>query len=148
MKHRASKKSGIEAQVEPNVTPLADVTMTLIIVFLIAMPALMWSGMRVNPAQATAPDHETVPESEVDGELLVIEVTTSGISVDGRSSTLEALEPAVRAFAERHPDNTVVIVPEDAVLLDVVVSVLDIAKGAGAQKIALLDREAASSVSG
>lgn len=148
MKKRAREKHAIEAEVQPNVTPLADVTMTLIIVFLIAMPALMWSGMRVNPAQATAPDHETVPESEVKGELLVIEITTAGIAVDGRSSTLDALEPAVRAFAERHPDNTVVIVPEDAVKLDTVVSVLDVAKGAGAEKIALLDREAASAASG
>ena len=148
MKRNTAFKHASEAQVEPNVTPLADVTMTLIIIFLIAMPALMWSGMRVNPAQATAPDHETVPQSEVEGELLVIEITTSGISVDGRSSTIEALEPAVRAFSARHPANTVVLVPADAVKLDVVVNVLDIAKGAGAAKIALLDYESAGHVSG
>jgi biopolymer transport protein ExbD len=138
MKRRSQGLSA--AKTRPNITPLADVTMTLIIVFLIAMPALMWSGIRVNATQATTARHETVPQSEVEGELIVISVDPSGIRLDGEDITFDDLGPAIKARTEANGSSTVVVVPDDEVLLASVVDVLDTAKGAGAEKIALLDR--------
>ena len=39
---------------EANITPLADVTTTLIVVFLITMPAILWNGINVKAAQSAA----------------------------------------------------------------------------------------------
>ncbi len=135
------RKMGLsQANTRPNITPLADVTMTLIIVFLIAMPALMWSGIRVNATQATTAQHETVPMSEVQGELIVISVEPSGIRLDGEPISIDDLGPAIEARTGDEGGSTVVVVPDDEVILASVVDVLDTAKGAGAEKIALLDR--------
>ncbi len=46
------KRGGLQGQNDANITPLADVTTTLIVVFLITMPALMWNGIQVNQAEA------------------------------------------------------------------------------------------------
>jgi biopolymer transport protein ExbD len=133
------------AQVEPNVTPLADVTMTLIIVFLIAMPALMWTGIRVNPATPSeAEARETVPVEDVKGTHLLIEVTPAGYAIDGEFVAFGDIEPAVFTFMSANPEGTVVVAPDDEVVLDAVVSVLDAAKGGGADKVALLDRGGAN----
>lgn len=132
-----------EAQTAPNVTPLADVTMTLIIVFLIAIPALIWEGMPVNPAkaasQSSAP-RETTISGKPEGRVLVIALGESGITLDGRPVTLEEVGPAVAEAVAKPGVTTVVVEPADAVSLDTVVRTLDVAKGAGATKVALLDR--------
>ena len=49
---RKNKGSGLQGQNEANITPLADVTTTLIVVFMITMPAMMWNGIQVNQAEA------------------------------------------------------------------------------------------------
>ena len=94
----------------------------------------------MNATQATTAKHETVPTSEIHGELIVITMEPTGIYLDGSLIAFEALGSAIEARTVNDGASTVVVVPHDDCLLESVVDVLDVAKGAGAEKIALLDR--------
>lgn len=125
---------------DANITPLADVTTTLIVVFLITMPALMWNGFDVNQAEAGGKDPVVQPTEKVDDDLLTIAVTPAGYLLNGKAMTEDELGPALRTRLSARDDRTVVIVPDKVVPLGHVVTALDIAKASGAESLALLNR--------
>ena len=134
------KRSILQGQNEANITPLADVTTTLIVVFLITMPALMWNGIQVNQAEAGSEQAVVTPTEIKDDELLTVAVTPDGITLNGEAMDTDRLERELTSRLETRQDKTVVIVPDDAVILGNVVEVLDIAKASGAEGLAMLNR--------
>ncbi len=135
-----NKRAGIGGQNEANITPLADVTTTLIVVFMITMPAMMWNGFQVNQAEAGAESSIVTPTEAPDEDLLTIEVLPTGITLNGDVVAVESLESVLSAELAGRSDKTVVIAPDDAVVLGLVVEVLDIAKASGAESLAMLNR--------
>jgi biopolymer transport protein ExbD len=135
------KREGVGAGLnEPNITPLADVTTTLIVVFLITMPALMWNGFDVNQAQTGGEQPEVQPTEELDESLLTLAVTPEGLKLNGELLSDEDIAAALSQKLAVREDRTVVIVPDDAVKLGRVVTALDIAKASGAESLALLNQ--------
>lgn len=125
---------------DANITPLADVTTTLIVVFLITMPALMWNGFDVNQAQTGGESPQVQPTEEMDESLLTIAVTPEGLKLNGELMADDAMAAELQGRLSARDDRTVVIVPDDAVALGRVVTALDIAKASGAESLALLNR--------
>jgi biopolymer transport protein TolR len=124
---------------EANITPLADVTTTLIVVFLITMPAILWNGINVNAAQSSAEEQIVAPQSEQDDGLLTIAVTPDGITVNEQPVARAELLETLAVNLQLRDDRTVLVVPSDRVELGQVVEVLDTAKAAGAESLALLN---------
>jgi len=125
-----------------NITPLADVTTTLIVVFLITMPAIMGNGIQVNATRAEASENvvaTAAPENEE--ELVMVSVTPEGITLNGDATPLAELEGLIMAKLAERAEKTVVIVPSDFVKLGDVVDVMDAAKAGGAKSLALLNRK-------
>ncbi len=139
MARRRRDRSRPENIAEANVTPLADVVTTLIVVFLMTMPALLWSGIQVNATRAGKTSEVARQENTAEDKLTVL-VTPESIQVDGEHMDLDGLAALTRARLENATDRTVVVVPEDAVLLGNVVSVMDVLKQNGAEGLALLNR--------
>jgi len=137
---KRNKRSVLEGQNEANITPLADVTTTLIVVFLITMPALMWNGFQVNHAEAGSENAMVTPTQVEDAELLTIEVKPEGLLLNGDAVDVESLETRLTDELALRDDKTVVIAADDAVILGAVVEVLDIAKASGAGSLAMLNR--------
>ena len=135
-----NKRSVLEGQNEANITPLADVTTTLIVVFLITMPALMWNGFQVNHAEAGSENAIVTPTQAEDAKLLTIEVKPEGLLLNGDAVDVESLEIRLTDELALRSDKTVVIAADDAVILGTVVEVLDIAKASGAESLAMLNR--------
>lgn len=133
---RRTQQQGLN---EPNITPLADVTTTLIVVFLITMPALMWNGIQVNSAEAGSEKAVVTPTDATEEGLLTVAVTPDGITLDGEPMDAAQLEIELTARLAGRKDKTVVIVPHDDVILGSVVEVLDIAKASGAEGLAMLN---------
>lgn len=129
----------LQGQNEANITPLADVTTTLIVVFLITMPALMWNGIQVNSAEAGNEQAVVTPTEAADDGLLMVAVDPEGIKLNGAAIELAELELELTDQLSRRDDKTVVIVPHDEVILGSVVEVLDIAKASGAEGLAMLN---------
>ncbi|MDY0109755.1 MAG: biopolymer transporter ExbD [Candidatus Krumholzibacteria bacterium] len=137
---RKQRKNRSEGLNEANITPLADVTTTLMLVFLITMPALMWSGFDVNQAETGGESPQVQPTDKLDDDLLTIAVTEAGLKLNGKLLSDEGLAEAMTRELAGRQDRTVVIVPEDQVILGRVVTALDIAKASGAENLALLNR--------
>lgn len=125
---------------DANVTPLADVTTTLIVVFLITMPALMWNGFDVNQAQTGGENPQVQTTEELDEQLLTLAVTPDGLKLNGELLADDEVATRLDRELATRADRTVVIVPDDAVRLGRVVTALDIAKASGADNLALLNR--------
>ncbi len=134
------KRSGLQGQNEANITPLADVTTTLIVVFLITMPALMWNGFQVNHAEAGSENAVVTPTEVMPEDLLTVEVNPAGITLNGNQMDAATLEVELTRELAQRQEKTVVIVPDDAVILGAVVEVLDIAKASGAESLAMLNQ--------
>jgi biopolymer transport protein ExbD len=134
------RRSTLEGQNEANITPLADVTTTLIVVFLITMPALLWNGIQVNSAEAGSEQAVITPTEATDDKLLTVAVTPEGITLNGTAMEPDELETELTARLAERSDKTVVIVPHDDVILGSVVEVLDIAKASGAENLAMLNQ--------
>ena len=128
-----------EGNNEANITPLADVTTTLIVVFLITMPAIMWNGIQVNQAEAGTENAVVQPTDIMDDELVTVAVDPDGIKLNGAAVTVAQLAAELPARLAARSDRTVVIIPHDDVQLGQVVEVLDIAKASGAEGLALLN---------
>lgn len=125
----------------PNITPLADVTTTLIIVFLMTMPAILGNGIQVNATRAEASETVVTTREQQDEEMLMVSVTPEGIKLNGDTVALADLELRLTDALSARTDKTVVIVPSDFVKLGDVVDVMDAAKGGGASSLALLNRK-------
>ncbi len=136
---KRKKNSILEGQNEANITPLADVTTTLIVVFLITMPALMGHGINVNQAEAGSESAVVTPTELKNDSLITVAVTPAGITLNGAMVSVDNLEQELSSKLATRDDKTVVIVPHDEVLLGQVVEVLDIAKASGAQSLAMLN---------
>ena len=133
------KSSFAEGLNEANITPLADVTTTLIVIFLITLPAIMWNGIQVNAAETGSETREVSPADEVVAGLVTLAVRPEGITMDGDPVGLEELSERLTPRLAGSEDRTVVVVPHDAVALGDVVAVLDVAKASGAERLALLN---------
>jgi len=136
-----ANRSHLHEENAPNITPLADVTTTLIIVFLMTMPAILGNGIQVNATRAEASETVVTTREKQDEEMLMVSVTPEGIKLNGDSVALADLESRLTDALSARTDKTVVIVPSDFVKLGDVVDVMDAAKGGGASSLALLNRK-------
>ena len=134
-----SKRPSMDGQNEANITPLADVTTTLIVVFLITMPTIMWNGINVKPAEVGSEQQVIQHEVKDKNDLVTVKVDPDGIRLNGVRVERENLETEFRAALAQREDRTVVVVPSDLVELGLVVEVLDAAKAGGATGLALLN---------
>lgn len=134
-----SKKVGI-APPNINVTPLIDVLLVLIIIFMVIQPrreAKFESNIPQKPDETTK--DAMVPPSD----LLMVEVDLSGsgleqnVKLNSKQMSLIELGTTLKDLLEQRPDKTVFIKgPKDKQYGDVV-NVIDTIKGAGAERIGL-----------
>ena len=133
------KKLGL-AQPNINVTPLIDVLLVLLIIFMVIQPrreAQFESNIPQKPEENTK--DAMVPPSD----LLMVEIDLSGtglaqsVKLNSRAMSLEELGTTMKDLLEQRPDKTVFIKgPKDKQYGDVV-QVIDVLKGAGAERIGL-----------
>lgn len=123
-----------------NVTPLVDVVLVLLIIFLIASP-LSVSYLPVDvPQDAPEPSVGATAGLKVimrSDELIVIDDGDHGKTEVHRFELASALRPRLEA---RHMDRTVFVEFEDEVAYGAAVSLMDTIKGAGADTVALARR--------
>lgn len=135
MAFSAPKKGG-SALYQPladiNVTPLVDVMLVLLIVFMITAPMLA-SGMKVNLPQAKAAQ-PLKPKSPV-----IITIVQDGhIQVNGSDTAFEVLLDTVKAKLATADDDVIHLRGDKDVPYGAVVAVMDLLASNGLVKIAIL----------
>jgi biopolymer transport protein ExbD len=115
---------------EINITPLTDIFLVLLIIFMITSSAIIESGGKVNLPEAAKT--ETAPRG-----VAVTMTPDQGIYVNQKKVTKEELEPALRAVLSENPERVVILRGDRNVLLGEAVWVMSVIKRAGASEIAV-----------
>ena len=120
---------------EPNMTPLIDVSLVLVVILMVATPMAFQSGIAVNAArrsgQAAAATEKT--------ERIELAVAADGrVSVNRTSVAQDSLAWALAPLLRAAPNGVVVVRCDDGVSHGRFVSVLDEARQLGATKIAVV----------
>jgi biopolymer transport protein ExbD len=121
---------------EINVTPLTDIFLVLLIIFMVTSTALTNQGSKVDLPRADAGAGEATG--------VVVTATAEGrLEVDGRSLRMDELGPALTAAFQRGTSRSVVLRGDRALILEQAVQIMTTAKAAGAEKIAIATAPAA-----
>jgi biopolymer transport protein TolR len=123
-------KSRLHLVSELNVTSLADVSITLLIIFIISAP-LLRSGVEVDlpRSQVSAPQPE---------EGIEVTITESSIYIEDQVVELEGIVPMLRAIFEAKPGARVYLRADAKVRYGLVIEVVGRIREAGVEELGLV----------
>ena len=127
---RLERTRGAEPMSDINVTPLVDVMLVLVVIFILSAPLLASSlRLQLPVAQQAQPGAGA-------GVLAVALDAQGQLSVDGQDLAPEALAERLQAAAARQPGLEVQLHADAAVPYGQIVRIIDAARAAGLQRIA------------
>ncbi len=117
---------------EINVTPLVDVMLVLLIIFMITAPMLQ-EGMDVELPVAAGSPQPSVPD-----ELILTVTKTGALFLNQTAYSLEELSSKLQAIYRVRPDQRILLRADSAVSYGTVVGVMDVVKQAGIVQLGML----------
>jgi biopolymer transport protein ExbD len=117
-----------------NMTPLIDVMLVLLIIFMVSSSAAIESGLDVNLPEMNA-------VSDKSQQVLVVSLSKSGtIAVSGEEVKMEDLNAKIKDKLESMKTDTVILEGDSDSQLDKVMEVMDTARSAGAKNFSIAAR--------
>lgn len=120
---------------EINITPLVDVFLVLLIIFMVTSSVMSQMGMEVNLPQASATSTEAQPEG-----VIISLLPKGGLKVNGEAlpaGDFKRLELKLRAALAKTTGKTVILEGDREAFLGSAIRVMDVAKRSGAQQFAI-----------
>jgi biopolymer transport protein ExbD/biopolymer transport protein TolR len=148
--HDATKPASTEAKSDINITPLIDVMLVLLIIFMVVTP-LAQKGLDIALPQPPPPGSPPPDPSKSNQVVLGIEDSPSGPIISVNKSpvaTMDELENRLKDIFQARSDKTIFVRASGAVLYGKVVEAMDAAKGAGVERIGIISEKMVEQVGG
>jgi len=122
-----------QANSEMNITPLIDVLLVLLIIFMATLP-LNQRGIDVNLPADTRPSERTLPP----GQIVVEYTGDRRLSINKQEVALQELAVRLLEVYENRRDKTMFIMAAGSLRYGDIVTVIDSAKGAGVDRVGIV----------
>ncbi|MGB0035384.1 MAG: biopolymer transporter ExbD [Candidatus Acidiferrales bacterium] len=121
---------------EPNVVPLIDVLLVLIIIFMVITPTTP-KGLEALVPQPSPPNSK--PDEALLAKTIVVQVTSSGkVLINQDETNWDQLGPRLEDIFKTRAEKVAFVKGDDAVEFADVARAIDIMRGSGIEKVGLI----------
>ena len=138
------KKQLTDVNSEPNVVPMADIMLVLLIIFMVVTPMLQ-KGVSVDLVRAYNP--RNMPDADKE-DAVVVAITRDGKTFLGSDQVAEDLVQKVQELIANRVDKTVYIKSDSRAKYERVVAVVDEVRSAGVDQLGLITERVEGQVPG